>query len=228
MAAGADALDVRLAVVLLVREAESAARALKALRGTLPADVALLAGGTDAGLRALRALAGEQELRWLEADGAAAWNAAAALAPAADLVLLDGASEVGPTWLADLRAVAAAEPDAATVTPLSNHAAFLSVPRRNLPWPLPPPELTAAKAAARTAAASLRLHPRTPTALPHCAWVARPARELVGGFDAGLDPREALADFCARATAAGLERSEERRVGKECERLCRSRWSPYH
>ena len=22
--------------------------------------------------------------------------------------------------------------------------------------------------------------------------------------------------------------SEERRVGKECERLCRSRWSPYH
>ena len=25
-----------------------------------------------------------------------------------------------------------------------------------------------------------------------------------------------------------LERSEERRVGKECVRLCRSRWSPYH
>src|SRR5213594_85564 len=27
---------------------------------------------------------------------------------------------------------------------------------------------------------------------------------------------------------AQLLRSEERRVGKECERLCRSRWSPYH
>ena len=27
--------------------------------------------------------------------------------------------------------------------------------------------------------------------------------------------------------AMGL-RSEERRVGKECLRLCRSRWSPYH
>ena len=26
----------------------------------------------------------------------------------------------------------------------------------------------------------------------------------------------------------GLTRSEERRVGKECLRLCRSRWSPYH
>ena len=25
-----------------------------------------------------------------------------------------------------------------------------------------------------------------------------------------------------------LYRSEERRVGKECLRLCRSRWSPYH
>ena len=25
-----------------------------------------------------------------------------------------------------------------------------------------------------------------------------------------------------------FERSEERRVGKECLRLCRSRWSPYH
>jgi catalase-peroxidase len=28
--------------------------------------------------------------------------------------------------------------------------------------------------------------------------------------------------------AADAERSEERRVGKECRRLCRSRWSPYH
>ena len=26
----------------------------------------------------------------------------------------------------------------------------------------------------------------------------------------------------------GQRRSEERRVGKECLRLCRSRWSPYH
>ena len=26
----------------------------------------------------------------------------------------------------------------------------------------------------------------------------------------------------------GVLRSEERRVGKECLRLCRSRWSPYH
>jgi UDPglucose 6-dehydrogenase len=31
-----------------------------------------------------------------------------------------------------------------------------------------------------------------------------------------------------RATLDKHERSEERRVGKECRRLCRSRWSPYH
>ena len=28
--------------------------------------------------------------------------------------------------------------------------------------------------------------------------------------------------------AVAGSRSEERRVGKECLRLCRSRWSPYH
>ena len=31
-----------------------------------------------------------------------------------------------------------------------------------------------------------------------------------------------------QATGADAPRSEERRVGKECLRLCRSRWSPYH
>ena len=29
-------------------------------------------------------------------------------------------------------------------------------------------------------------------------------------------------------SAIARARSEERRVGKECLRLCRSRWSPYH
>ena len=31
-----------------------------------------------------------------------------------------------------------------------------------------------------------------------------------------------------RATEALAARSEERRVGKECQSVCRSRWSPYH
>ena len=33
-------------------------------------------------------------------------------------------------------------------------------------------------------------------------------------------------EFTSRLT--GRMRSEERRVGKECLRQCRSRWSPYH
>ena len=32
----------------------------------------------------------------------------------------------------------------------------------------------------------------------------------------------------AGASTVFAARSEERRVGKECLRLCRSRWSPYH
>src|SRR3546814_15335732 len=31
-----------------------------------------------------------------------------------------------------------------------------------------------------------------------------------------------------RSLAFGVKRSEERRVGKECVRTCRSRWSPAH
>ena len=36
--------------------------------------------------------------------------------------------------------------------------------------------------------------------------------------ESGIKFRRRMQDF----------RSEERRVGKECSRLCRSRWSPYH
>jgi hypothetical protein len=37
-----------------------------------------------------------------------------------------------------------------------------------------------------------------------------------------------MANLSADERALYNERSEERRVGKECRRLCRSRWSPYH
>jgi 3-methyl-2-oxobutanoate hydroxymethyltransferase len=40
---------------------------------------------------------------------------------------------------------------------------------------------------------------------------------------------ELLDDHCDLLLVGdSLGRSEERRVGKECRRLCRSRWSPYH
>ena len=39
---------------------------------------------------------------------------------------------------------------------------------------------------------------------------------------------ESLPDVVRGSLAGRRDRSEERRVGKECYALCRSRWSPYH
>jgi glycosyltransferase involved in cell wall biosynthesis len=199
-----DRPEIPVAVVLAVHDRDAVARCMVALLPALSADVPLLAAGAEEGLRAVEELGGEREVVVLGEDVVAAWNAVAQRFPDAALVLVDDATEVGPSFLDDLLAVVVAEPDAATVTPLSNSAAFLSAPQRNLAWPLLPPALTAGDAAARVRDASLGLHPRTPTALAHLALVTAPARALVGGFDAALTPREALADFCARATAAGL------------------------
>src|SRR3546814_14172703 len=45
--------------------------------------------------------------------------------------------------------------------------------------------------------------------------------------DAGWDP-EVHRQGIRFAAKAAYDRSEERRVGKECVSTCRSRWSPYH
>ncbi|HEY4095228.1 MAG TPA: glycosyltransferase [Baekduia sp.] len=198
--------QVPVAVVLAVADRDAVARCLVALLPALPADVPLLAAGSAEGLRAVAELAAGREVIAVGEDVVAGWDAASARFPDAALVLIDGATEVGPAFLGDLRAVLAAEPDAATITPLSNSGAFLSGPRRNLAWPLLPAALTVADAAARVREASLQLHPRTPSALAHLAVVTAPARALVGPFaGAGsASPGDALAAWCARATAAGL------------------------
>ena len=62
------------------------------------------------------------------------------------------------------------------------------------------------------------------------------AEELKGSFATLMAEVSALevrsyqnSSYEANYTARKAElRSEERRVGKECVRLCRSRWSPYH
>ena len=49
------------------------------------------------------------------------------------------------------------------------------------------------------------------------------------GFCAGQDLNDrAVAPGQAVDLGESVERSEERRVGKECSSPCRSRWSPYH
>ena len=56
-----------------------------------------------------------------------------------------------------------------------------------------------------------------------------PALQLV--YEAGVygaEPARLPLSIGDPTLATGAVRSEERRVGKECRRLCRSRWSPYH
>src|SRR3546814_17322244 len=58
---------------------------------------------------------------------------------------------------------------------------------------------------------------------PQGSSTRRLGAERQGGFSADLfDPAAAM---CADGQAG---RSEERRVGQECVRKCRSRWSQYH
>ena len=68
----------------------------------------------------------------------------------------------------------------------------------------------------------------------HAALVPRFDRELQETHGLPLTWYDVLLELNAaperRLTMGqlGSVRSEERRVGKECSELCRSRWSPYH
>src|SRR3546814_2375331 len=54
-------------------------------------------------------------------------------------------------------------------------------------------------------------------------------RNLAAARKAGLKAGAIhVFDPCVRADGQSANRSEERRVGKECVSTCRSRWSPYH
>ena len=59
------------------------------------------------------------------------------------------------------------------------------------------------------------------------------ASDIAAGALAPGDELPSIRGAAARykttgATIGRAYRSEERRVGKECSELCRSRWSPYH
>src|SRR3546814_10009499 len=61
---------------------------------------------------------------------------------------------------------------------------------------------------------------------------AEPARRefrgAVGHIFAAEYAKAQHLGWCQFGLETGIERSEERRVGKECVSTCRSRWSPYH
>ena len=76
-----------------------------------------------------------------------------------------------------------------------------------------------------TIANGLLLRPPTGIAAPSALVDIGAARG-----DGGLNPvnHATYLEIARRATSLTSVRSEERRVGKECPQLCRSRWSPYH
>ena len=60
------------------------------------------------------------------------------------------------------------------------------------------------------------------------AYVHITANETIHGVEFRDIPDVGNIPLVADDRAGLLERSEERRVGKECSSPCRSRWSPYH
>ena len=70
---------------------------------------------------------------------------------------------------------------------------------------------------------------------PHCDGTSALAAPSTGIVDYTVVAQKYAAliesaggEIVFRAKVLGLRRSEERRVGKECRTVCRSRWSPYH
>jgi hypothetical protein len=62
-----------------------------------------------------------------------------------------------------------------------------------------------------------------------CVVLQGAKRVMIGDRILRYDPASYLvATVDLPVSGCIMERSEERRVGKECRRLCRSRWSPYH
>src|SRR3546814_16702808 len=65
----------------------------------------------------------------------------------------------------------------------------------------------------------------TPATYPHIV-INDKTRRLSAG--ARIWNQRNTIDMPASLRGADMNRSEERRVGKECVSTCRSRWSPYH
>ena len=61
--------------------------------------------------------------------------------------------------------------------------------------------------------------------LAHGLMLLSPPASLIEAMNATMSTSLRLFIGVAEVLAA---RSEERRVGKECQSVCRSRWSPYH
>ncbi len=131
-------------------------------------------------------------------------NAGIAAAAGHDVVLLNSDTLVPPGWLERLAAAAHADPDRASVTPLSNDATILSLPDATGGNPVPDLAQTAAwdrrvRACNGTAVADI------PTGIGFCIYLRRDALDQVGllrqdAFAQGYGEEN---DWCRRAAQAG-------------------------
>jgi glycosyltransferase involved in cell wall biosynthesis len=155
----------------------------------------------------LEAAAGARDLHHLRQERNVGFvenaNAAFRAAAPGDVVLLNSDCEVGAEWLERLRAAAYSASNVATATALTNHGTILSVPERNVPRGAAGIDVD--EVAAAVASASKLLRPRIPTMIGHCAYVRRPALDLVGDFDVAFSPGYGEeVDFSQRCVLQGL------------------------
>lgn len=122
-----------------------------------------------------------------------------------DVVLLNSDTLVTRNWLEKLKNSAYSSELIATVTPLSNNAAFCSVPNFEINNDIPD-GFTINSFASLIEEKSLVLYPEIPTGVGFCMYIKREALNLIGYFDEkyfGKGYGEEN-DFCLRAKKAGF------------------------
>lgn len=123
-----------------------------------------------------------------------------------DVLLLNSDTEVTKDWLKKIQTCAYSKDDIATVTPLSNNATLVSVPKSFVPNDIPD-KLSLDEFATVVEKASYNDYPEVPTGHGFCLFIKRDALNIVGFFDAesfGKGYGEEN-DFCFRCLDAGLK-----------------------
>jgi GT2 family glycosyltransferase len=155
---------------------------------------------------ALDVLAAERRitlLRHAENQGfVASVNAAMALDPTHDVVLLNADTQVFDDWLLRLRAAAYSGASVGTVTPLTNDGSIASYPRPH--GAAMDPEDGAGLHALASATHSGRRLP-IPVGVGFCLYIRRDCLDAVGSFDAAVFGKGygEETDFCLRASRRG-------------------------
>lgn len=122
-----------------------------------------------------------------------------------DVILLNSDTEVTAGWVEKMQAAAASDPAVATVTPFSNNATLVSLPRPFEANALPS-GFDVDAFGRLVESVSRRAYPRLPTAVGVCMLIRRDVLRAIGPFDEerfGLGYGEEN-DFCMRASRAGF------------------------